>query len=279
MTTELGGTLREVRGRQLHVATHDAGADTTLFLVHGGGGNKEQWRLQWRALRDAGCNLVAWDAIGHGASSRPRGAAAYGGRELLEDADALFERHATARNVVAAHSYGARIALALALDRMGSGRPAPDGLVLAGPAPVGRLGTGRLFGGVLGRLPLPVLELLRPVLARGFARRAWHPDADPALVRAEGRATHGNRLSMMRAMLEAPPPVDAGRLRALRTPVTVLGGEQDGIVPIAAVAELAAMLPNARLVRIDRCGHQVMLERPAETNAAILAMLRPAGSA
>ncbi len=274
MTSELGGALREARpGRQLHVATHDVGADTTLFLIHGGGGNKEQWRFQWRALRDAGCNLVAWDALGHGASPRPGDPARYRGGELLEDARALFGRHATARNLVVAHSYGARIALALALDPPSG--VAIDGLVLVGPAPIGRLGTGRLFGGLLGRLPLPLLELARPLLARGFARRAWHPDADPALVRAEQRATRGNRLSMMQAMLAQPPAVAADRLATLRMPIAVLGGEQDGIVPIRAVAELAGLLPGARLLRIDRCGHQVMLERPDATTGAIRAMLSP----
>ncbi len=272
MASELDGALQEVRGRPLHVAVHDAGAETTLFFIHGGGGNRRQWRFQWRALQGDGCNLLAWDAIGHGASPRARDPAGYRGAELLEDARALIRRHATARHVIVAHSYGARIALAVALGWDDPGR-ALDGLVLVGPAPIGRLGTGRLFGGMLGRLPLPLLELARPLLARGFARRAWHADADPALVRAEQRATRGNRLSMMQAMMAHPPEVAADRLASLRMPVLVLGGEQDGIVPIAAVAGLAALLPNATLRRLDRCGHQVMLERPAETEAAIRDML------
>ncbi len=274
MTSELGGALREARpGRRLHVATHEVGADTTLFLVHGGGGNKEQWRFQWRALQDAGCNLVAWDALGHGASPRPSNPALCQGDELLDDARALFGRHATARNLIVAHSYGARIALALALE-VPFGLTI-DGLVLVGPAPLGRLGTGRLFGGLLGRLPLPLLELARPLLARGFARRAWHPDADPALVRAEQRATRGNRLSMMQAMLGHPPAVATDQLDTLGMPITVLGGEQDGIVPIAAVAELAGLLPGAELLRVERCGHQIMLEQPDATTGAIRAMLFP----
>ena len=272
MTSELGGAFAEVRGRQLHVATHDAGADTTLFLLHGGGGNKEQWRFQWRALRDGSCNLVAWDALGHGRSPQPCRPADCRGDALCRDARTLFDRHATARNVITAHSYGARITLALALGWDDPARPV-DGLVLLGPAPIGRLGGGSLFGGLLGRLPLPALELLRPLLSRGFARRAWHPDADPALVRVEQRATRGNRLSTMQAMMRDPPAVAPDRLATLRMPAIVLGGEGDGIVPIGAVAALAALLPNATLRRLDRCGHQVMLERPAETTAAIRDML------
>ena len=270
MRPELGGTLEQIRpGRHLHVARRDLGADITLFLVHGGGGNKEQWRYQWRALDDFGCNLVAWDAVGHGCSPRLDDPAGYDGAELVADARAVLDRHRSARTVLVAHSYGARVALALLLQ----GVPI-DGLLLVGPAPPGRLSGRRLVGGLLGRLPLPLLELARPLLACGFRRRAWHPDADPDLVRAEQRATRGNRLSMMQAMLSSAPPVDPGRLAGLRLPIVVLAGEQDGIVPPDAVASLAALLPGAELRRVARCGHQIMLERPEDTIQAIRDVVR-----
>lgn len=272
MRSELGGTLEEIRpGRRLHVAVRDRGADTTLFFVHGGGGNKEQWRFQWR-LENAGCNLVAWDAIGHGRSPRPRDLAAYDGAELVADARAVLERYKTVRSILVAHSYGARVALALLLQ----GVPI-DGLVLLGPAPIGQLSGRRLIGGLLGRLPLPLLELARPLLAREFRRRAWHPDADPGLIRTEQRATRGNRLSMMQALLSNAPVVDPDRLRALRLPILVLAGEQDGIVPPDAVAGLVARLPGAELRMVARCGHQVMLERPQETDRAIRDIIVAAG--
>ena len=265
MTSELDGALEEIRpGRRLHVARRDNGADTTLFFVHGGGGNKEQWRFVWRSLTEAGCNLVAWDAIGHGRSPRSRDLAGYGGAELVADARAVLDRYRTARTILVAHSYGARVALALLLQGV-----AVDGLVLIGPAPVGRLSGRRLGGGLLGRLPLPLLELARPLLARAFRQRAWHPDADPVLVRTEQRATRGNRLSMMQALLSTAPVVDPGRLQELRLPILVLAGEQDGIVPLEVVAGLAARLPGAELRTVGRCGHQVMLERPEETDRAI----------
>ena len=273
MPSELGGSLEEIRpGRRLHVARRDVGGDTTLFFVHGGGGNKEQWRFQWRALADDGCNAVAWDAIGHGRSPKRRDPAAYAGAELVADARTILERDRTARTILVAHSYGARVALALLLQ----GVPV-DGLVLVGPAPPGQLSGRRLVGGLLGRLPLPLLELARPLLARGFRRRAWHPDADPALVRAEQRATRGNRLSMMQALLSNAPAVDPDRLPALRLPIMVLAGEQDGIVPPGAVAGLAALLPGAELRRIGRCGHQIMLERPQETTQAIRDVIAAVG--
>ena len=273
MTSELGGTLEEIRpGRRLHVAVRDVGADTTLFFLHGAGGNKEHWRLLWRALHDVGCNLVAWDAVGHGRSPRSRREADYAGVELVADAHAIFERHRTARNILVGHSYGTRIALALLLQGV-----AIDGLVLVGPPPAGPLSGRRLLGGVLGMLPLPLLELARPLLAEVFRRRAWHPDTDPALVRAEQHAARGNRLWMMQALLSTAPVLDPERLQALRLPIVVLAGEQDGIVPPDAVAGLVALMPVAELRRVARCGHQIMLERPDETERAIRDVILAAG--
>jgi pimeloyl-ACP methyl ester carboxylesterase len=260
--------IADVRpGRALHVVTHDAGAPTTLFFLHGSGGNAEQWRFQWQHFHDAPVNLVGWDALGHGRSPQPRAPQLYAGRELVADARALFARYRSAHNVLVAHSMGVRLTLAWLLDD-----PAGiDAAVLIAPPSLGSTANARrtLFGGWLGALPLPLLELARPWLAREFRRRAWHTDADAALVRAEQRATRRNRLFMMQALLDGAPVIDAQRLADVTLPVRILAGENDGLVPVAAARELAAALPHATLTVLPRCGHQIMLERPADTNATI----------
>jgi pimeloyl-ACP methyl ester carboxylesterase len=265
---ERTGERQEVRpGRALHVVTHDAGTGTTLFFLHGSGGNVEQWRFQWRHFHDRSVNLVGWDALGHGGSPQPRAPQLYAGSELIADARALFARYRTARNIVIAHSMGVRVTLACLLEESAG----VDAAVLIGPPPLGTPANARraLFGGWLGALPLPLLELARPWLSREFRRRAWHPDADAELVRTEQRATRRNRLFMMQALLEGAPAIDAQRLAQLTLPVRILAGENDGLVPVAAARELAGALPRAALTVLPRCGHQIMLERPAETNAAI----------
>jgi pimeloyl-ACP methyl ester carboxylesterase len=264
------GSLQEVRpGRSLHVATLDRGADTTLFFLHGAGGNKAQWRNQWAQFGQY--NLVAWDAIGHGKSPQPRAPAAYQGAESLADSLALFARYRGTRNFLVAHSLGARLALAWLLQ-------APsgiDGVVLLGAAPIGPLSGSRraLFGGWLGRLPLPVLELLRPLLAYKFAKLAWGKQADPALVAHEQRAARNNKLFMMQALFAGAPEIDPHRLASLSLPIRILAGTADGLVPVAASQALAAQLPNATLTLLPGCGHQIMLEEPAATNTAISAAL------
>jgi pimeloyl-ACP methyl ester carboxylesterase len=270
----IGGSLQEVRpGRTLHVAVHDSGSDTTLFFIHGGGGNKAQFRFQWQHFSAQRLNLVAWDAVGHGRSPQPKIAAAYAGAELVGDARAVFLAHRTKRNIFVAHSYGARLALAWLIEDVSHGKELPaDDVVLLGAAPLGKMGK-RLLPGLLGWLPLPLLELARPILSEGFRKRAWDPGADPALVKTEQEATRGNSLFMMQSLLAGAPPIDDQALAKLLVPVLLLAGESDGLVPLAASEKLASLLPRASLQRVEKCGHQIMMEAPEVTNRAIESVL------
>jgi len=262
--------IEEVRpGRRLHVAWLDRGSDTTLVFIHGGGGNLAQFRFQWSYFSTFPLNLLAWDAIGHGSSPPPKIAAAYAGAELLADGRAVLGKHAARRNIFIGHSYGARLVLAWLLDDVARGtKLSADAVVLLGAAPIGQMG-GRLLPGLLGLLPLPLLELARPILSEGFRRRAWAKGADPALVQAEQTATRGNSLFMMQSLLAGAPAIDEHALGRLNLPVVILAGDSDGLVPFAASEKLAALLPRAELRRVEHCGHQIMMEAPEYTNRAI----------
>lgn len=264
-TPLIRGQRLEIRpGRQVSLAflPPRAPQQRMVFFVHGGGGNKDQWRYQWRALAAQGYGLVAWDLLGHGDSDKPRAPAAYAWDELVADLLAVFARFGGAGDTLVAHSFGT----ALGLD------------ALARLAAAGRLDTFRnvlLLGtqlqpparaGGLLRLPAWVLEWLRPLLARGFRQRAWHPHAAPALVAYEEALTRGNRLYVFKALLAQARWIPQAQLGALSLPIRILAGEGDGITPPAGAAALAAALPDARLEVLADCGHQVMLERPGPVN-------------
>ena len=55
------------------------------------------------------------------------------------------------------------------------------------------------------------------------------------------------------------------RLGEIKLPTLVMSGRQDFIYPPEHQEELAAAIPNARLVIIDRAGHNPHEEKPAET--------------
>lgn len=72
------------------------------------------------------------------------------------------------------------------------------------------------------------------------------------------------------AMRTTPP----GALAALAMPVLCITGEEDIVIPPAAVAALAALIPGARLARVPRAGHSVYFERAATFNGLVDEFLR-----
>lgn len=266
---DVTGAVTEIRpGRRVSLAVREAAQPngTTLFFCHGAGGAKNQWRAQWAAFADSGARLVAWDFPGHGESPAPRRAEVYAGAELVADFQALIARYGNARNIIAAHSLGTRITLALL---QAPEPPSVESAVLLG-APAPSFGAR---GNPIASWPLPVLWLMRPMLHAGFAKAAWSRAADPALVAFEQKETEANTLFMMQSLMRGAVALDAARLGALALPVRILAGAEDGLTPPAGGEALAKALPNAAFEVLPECGHQIMLERPAETNAAIRAAL------
>jgi pimeloyl-ACP methyl ester carboxylesterase len=115
---------------------------------------------------------------------------------------------------------------------------------------------------------------MRPMINANFLKLAWGPAADPALVRYEDSATKGNSLFMMKALLTRSAPLDAAALSHLDLPILILAGARDGVTPAASGKMLAAALPNVRFEVLEDCGHQIMLEQPARTNALIESFIR-----
>ena len=56
---------------------------------------------------------------------------------------------------------------------------------------------------------------------------------------------------------------------ALRMPVLCLTGEEDIVIPPAAVGVLASIVPGARLARVPDAGHSVYWERAATFNRLV----------
>jgi pimeloyl-ACP methyl ester carboxylesterase len=72
-------------------------------------------------------------------------------------------------------------------------------------------------------------------------------------------------------------PVLAELLPQIATPVTIVNGRHDRVVPVSNAEFLAERLPNSRLVIVD-AGHFVWEEAPAEYAAAILMSLETAAT-
>ena len=118
------------------------------------------------------------------------------------------------------------------------------------------------FLGVTSRL-LP--QLLHPDHVRDHAIATTVVQ----MARAVGREGF---LAQQRAIMGRPDSRPG--LAQIGCPTLVLGGRQDAVTPPEVMEEIAAGIPGARLVLLDRCGHLSPLEQPEAVTAALAGWLR-----
>ena len=165
--------------------------------------------------------------------------------------------------VIVAHSAGAIATLALAAHAPEVLATRVRGLVLASASPRGigdtlpnRLLAPILFSNVIVRI------LRRPTTGRAFARTLFGDDPDPAHVEFTRRLLAATSDA---TKIEAPKAVLGydltGRLAGARMPTLLLHGERDRSVTAKHVELLLRELPQAHMVRYERAGHMLVLER------------------
>jgi pimeloyl-ACP methyl ester carboxylesterase len=262
------GRPAEIRpGRTLDIAIQEGGErrETTLFFTHGMGGNKNQWRNQWLAFAEMGYRLVAWDGLGHGASPDGKRWKSYSGREFIADYRAILEHYHSDRNVLIGHSYGTTTTLAVLGELANLGRePMVDRAILLGPPRPGPFPRIPVM-----HLPTFMLEWMRPQFAVRFTTRAWSEHTDRAVLLYEAKQTERNTMFMIKALSRQAPWINPAKLGGINTPIMILAGSDDLITPVLGAQQVAAFLAHAEVKVLRNCGHQIMLEQPAETTELI----------
>ena len=169
---------------------------------------------------------------------------------------------------VAGHSMGGRVALEVF-------RMSPERVEL-----LALLDTGihtRKPGEEAGRQEL--IELARREGMAALAARWLPPMLHPnhaallaPLTEMVKRSTPETFENQQQALLDRPDARTV--LPAIRCPTLVLCGRQDAWSPVGQHEEIAALIPGAKLVVIEECGHMSPVEkREAVTNALIKAIL------
>ena len=117
-----------------------------------------------------------------------------------------------------------------------------------------------------------VLEHGREALAAEVMRSLLAPGPS-APVRARVRSmVEGTRYETIVAALQGmrDRPDRTHLLSSISVPALVIGGEKDASCPPAQMRALAQAIPGARTVIVQGAGHLTPLERPAETNEALI---------
>jgi 3-oxoadipate enol-lactonase len=274
-------TMPYVRTPELEIHYQEAGAGpNALVLVHG---NYASWRW-WKQVFDRlppGFRAYAPDLRGCGDTAGGASGDAYGIPRLADDL-LEFAKAVDLRSFhLVGHSLGGAVALQFALahpDRVLS-------LTLVAPAPA----TGLLALREGSSTSAKLLRMINPEHAPSMA--VLH--SSYRLHQALGT----NRLGLRGALAKLMPTADldraenesllrdaarmsphamvgflqalhgwnvAGELEGLRVPTVILAGGQDGVIPGAALEEMAKQLPRGRLVVWPEVGHSPQVERPDE---------------
>jgi pimeloyl-ACP methyl ester carboxylesterase len=228
------------------------GRGPSIVLLHGLGSSAATWLPTGRILARRH-HVVLVDLPGHGASAMPRPFSLERATQALDVALAHASREPV---VLVGHSLGGLVAAAEACDHPGRVRA----LVLIETA-LRPLAEGKERRAALAALDRDYQGTLRQVYG-GFGRDSAQGEAlyhqvaalDPAMVKPWIRLAFATDLSAHVARLQCP-------LLVVLAPRSWPKGEP--WVETAAVLGYGAV-PRVRAVRVEGCGHFVMLDRPDE---------------
>jgi pimeloyl-ACP methyl ester carboxylesterase len=260
--------------RLFYQLTGDAGPP--LALVHGGWGDHTAWDPVVPACA-ARFRVLVYDRRGHSRSERPPGLDSI--EDDVADLAALIEQLGLAPAHIAGFSFGASVALRLALR-------CPDLVrsVAAQEPPLFELLADDPVHGPTMRQALARIEAVAARLeagdAEGGARQFYEglaPGAWEAMPPAERRVRVGNAPTFVG---EARGPgsyaLDLAALAACARPVLLSYGDQTSPSFLPVVAKLAAVLPRAELRVFAGAGHVPVRTHAAEYVAAVTAFAEAA---
>jgi long-chain acyl-CoA synthetase len=215
-------------------------AQHTIVFVHGFGGRSTQWEKQMRFFSDEN-RVIAIDLRGHGYSSAPD--SSYSMDEVQSDLDAaLAKLNVPDKFVLIGHSFGGAIAATYAErnpQRL-------EKLILIATAGEFTLNS---FARLAFKLPVSVLNVIRPLTGRAFSANAYVL-----------KAFHNHNMAQFNGW---------SMFRNITVPTLVITGHRDKVFTQSVFEEVAQKIPNAQHVTVPASAHMVILERSEAVNRAI----------
>jgi pimeloyl-ACP methyl ester carboxylesterase len=267
-----------VNGAACCVLVQGAAGDPAVLLI---GSSMLSWpgELCGRLVA-GGRRVIRYDVRDTGRSqSYPPGQPGYSLADLADDAAGVLDATGTERAHVAGMSTGGWIAQLLALRH--PGRVATLTLIASRPNPPGPVdddlpGHDAALMEAIMTTPAPDWADERAVtghLVRQARNLAGAGAFDEASARAQAEAEVA-RTADVRSATTNIAAADHGprwreRLGEITAPTLVLHGEDDPFFPVGNGEALAAEIPAARLVRLDRTGHRL----PAHSVPAVVGEL------
>lgn len=238
-----------------------AGRGDAVIFGHGLGGNHVVWYQQFVPFAER-YRVVVWDQRDFGRSTNRNGEA--GPETAARDLIALLDHLAIERAHLVGQSMGGWAVLGAALQ-------APErvrSLVIT-DSTAGVM-TDRIAEVVATRTRASLPEA---VVGRHPAIGAAHDPVKTFLYQQIG-AFRGDvkDADMVMNLYTTVYPLDA--ISALKTPVLLVVGSDDDLIPPDAMREMTGVFKDARFIEIGEAGHSPYFEQPQAWNDAVLAFLQ-----
>jgi 3-oxoadipate enol-lactonase len=249
--TDLAHRIEGPPGAPVLVLSNSLGTDMML------------WDRQVPALAER-FRVVRYDTRGHGGSPVPSGDCTLAG--LAADMAGLLDHLGVDRASVAGVSLGGMTAMQLAAD-------APervDRLVLCCTS--ARLGPPEMWQ----NRAVTVRARGTAAIADATLQRWFTPAADPEIVARFDAMLRAVPAAGYAACCAAIRDMDLRRrLSAITAPALVIAGREDPSTPPEHAEVIAAGIPGARRMVVERAAHLANVERDHEVTAAMLEHLEP----
>lgn len=248
----------EIQTNGIRMFTTDKGTGFPVILIHGYPLDHTIWEATIAEMK-SGARVIAPDLRGFGASEVPEGP--YRMSTLAADLAGLMDALNLPKAVLVGHSMGGYAALAFA--RAFPERLAGLGLIssqAAADAPERRQGRYDQAASVLQHGPKEVADGMTPKLT---ADHQFHAEIYRIILRTQPAGLAG----ALRGMAERVESTTL--LPGISVPAAVVVGLDDQLIPPDRSREMARGLPHAELVELENAGHMPMMEKPAETAAAV----------
>jgi pimeloyl-ACP methyl ester carboxylesterase len=266
----------EIGGSRLNYVDIGSGDDPPLVLVHGLGGQWQNWLENIPRLAQER-RVVAPDLPGFGLSEMPSDRISISGYGQV--VDALIEHLEIDRADVVGNSMGGFVASEVAIQFP----QRVERLALVSAAGISSASVSRAPTLTVGRIATAVTAYTaarhramarRPMtrhLALAFVAR--HPSKLRSDLAWEGFMKGAGKEGFDDALRACVEYDFRDRLGEIRAPTLIVWGERDSVIPAKDAEEFKRLIPDSRKVVMDDTGHVPMAERPAAFNDLLLEFL------
>jgi 2-hydroxy-6-oxonona-2,4-dienedioate hydrolase len=250
-------------GQKIHYL--EVGSGPTVILLHGLGGNGQNWTPNLPALA-AKFHVLALDQVGFGKSDKPL--INYRVATYVDFLDQFCRQLKIDRASLVGESLGGWIAAAFAIAHPEK----VDHLVLsdaAGYAPPANFDNRTLY-----LLNPSTRENMKLLVGKVFYNKAFITDAviDQVMAERIGAGDGYTINSIIQSVIRGEDFLD-NRAQTIKQPTLIVWGREDGLVALSDGQRFKREIPNSTLVVFEQCGHVPNVEKASEFNGAVMKFL------